>query len=180
MKFKFPSAAVLAMGMVSPAVAQDGAAPNAPQAAAVQTGTTIYGSDGAAIGTVARAEGDLLLLNVDDRAVPIPSNVVSRGKSGATINITKGELVAQFDQQMAAFEAKLDAALTAGATVQTADGQALGTIQESSSEAVVVDSTDGPLTLPRQLMTLDNEGTLLVRATLDQIKQAMAAEQSQG
>ena len=180
MNFKYLSAAAFAIGMASPAVAQDTAAPSAAQPATVETGTTIYGSDGTAIGTVARAEGELLLLNVDERAVPIPRNAVTSGESGATINITKTELVAQFDQQMAAFEAQLDAALTTGASVQTADGQALGTIQEASSAAVVVESTDGPVTLPRELLTLDNEGTLIVRATLDQIKQAMSAEQSQG
>lgn len=178
MSFKYLSAAALAIGITSPAIAQDVAAPSS--AATVEAGTTIYGSDGAAIGTVARAEGELLLLNVDERAVPIPRNAVTSGESGATINITKTELVAQFDQQMAAFEAKLDAALTAGAAVKTADGQALGTIQEASSAAVVVESTEGPVTLPRELMTLDNEGTLIVRATLDQIKQAMSAEQGQG
>lgn len=180
MKFMYLSAAALAIGMASPAVAQDTATPSDTQSVTVAAGTTIYGSDGATIGTVARAEGDLILLNVDQRAVPIPRNAVTSGENGATINITKSDLVAQFDQQMAAFEAKLDAALTAGAAVKTADGQALGTIQETSSEAVLVESADGAITLPRQLLTLDNEGTLIVRATMDQIKQAMKAEPSQG
>lgn len=180
MNFKYLSAAALSLGMASPAVAQDVATPSDTQSVAVAAGTTIYGSDGRMIGTVARAEGQLILLDVDQRAVPVPRNAVSSGENGATINITKTELVAQFDQQMAAFEAKLDAALTAGAAVQTADGQALGTIQETSNEAVLVESTDGPLTLPRQLLTLDNEGTLIVRATMEQIKQAMTAEPGQG
>lgn len=180
MKFKYLSAAAVAVALASPAVAQDTAVQSEAQSATIATGSTIYGSDGAAIGTVARAEGDLVLIDVDGRAVPVPLNVIGSGEAGATINITKADLVAQFDQQMAAFEAKLDAALTAGAAVQTADGQALGTIQEANSEAVVVESSDGPLTLPRQLMTLDNSGTLLVRVTMEEIKRAMQAEPSQG
>lgn len=180
MNFKYLSAAAVAVALASPAVAQDAAVQSEAQPATVVAGSTIYGSDGAAIGTVARAEGDLVLIDVDGRAVPVPLNVIGSGEAGATINITKADLVAQFDQQMAAFEAKLDAALTAGAAVQTADGQALGTIQEANNEAVVVESSDGPLTLPRQLMTLDNNGTLLVRVTMEEIKRAMQAEPSQG
>ena len=122
----------------------------------------------------------MILLDVDQRGVPIPRDALTMGENGATINITKADLIAQFDQQMAAFEAQLDAALTAGAAVQTADGQQLGTIRETSSEAVVVDGTGGPLTLPRQMMTLDNQGTLIVRATMEQIKQAISAQPSQG
>lgn len=56
MNFKYLSAAALAIGIASPAIAQDVAAPSS--AATVEAGTTIYGSDGAAIGTVARAEGE--------------------------------------------------------------------------------------------------------------------------
>lgn len=180
MTFKLLSAAALAVTLSIPAIAQDTAASGIAQSMSLGAGTTIYGSDGAEIGTVARAEGDLVLINVDEHAIPIPANAITNGESGATINITKAELVAQFDQQMAAFEQQLDAALTAGAAVQTADGQALGTIQETSNEAVVVESAEGPLTLPRQLMTLDNEGALIVRATMDEIKQAMSAQPGQG
>lgn len=180
MTFKYISAAALAIGLASPVVAQEAAAPSAAQPATVTAGTTVYGSDGAQIGTVARTKGDMILLDVDQRGVPISRDAVTTGENGATINITKADLVAQFDQQMAAFEAQLDAALTTGAEVKTADGQELGTIRETSSEAVVLDGTDGPLTLPRQMMTLDNQGVLIVRATMEQIKQAMNAQPSQG
>lgn len=180
MTFKYISAAALAMGLASPVVAQEAAATSAAQPATVTAGTTVYGSDGTLIGTVSRAEGNVILLDVDQRGVPIPSNAVTMGENGATINITKADLVAQFDQQVAAFEAQLDAAITAGAAVQTADGKELGTIRETSSEAVVVDGTGGPLTLPRKMMTLDNQGVLIVRATMDQIQQAISAQPSQG
>lgn len=180
MNFKYLFAAALVTGLSSPVAAQDAAAPNTAQPATVSAGTVIYGSDGAVIGTVSRAEGDVVLLDVDQRGVPIPRNAVRMGENGATIDVTKASLIAQFDQQMAAFESQLEAALTAGAAVQTADGQQLGTIRETSSDAVVVDGTDGPLTLPRQMMTLDNQGALIVRATMDQIKQAMTAQPGQG
>ena len=85
MNFKYLSAAVFAIGMASPAVAQDAAAPSAAQPATVEAGATIYGSDGTAIGTVARAEGELLLLNVDERAVPIPRNAVTSGDEAAGV-----------------------------------------------------------------------------------------------
>lgn len=180
MKYAVLSIAVLTGIMGAPVVAQQTAMPSADQSASVDIGTTIYGSDGTAIGTVARAEGNLIVLDVDGRAVPIPANAVRDGENGPEINITKGAMVTQFDQQMAEFEARLDAALTAGAAVQTADGKALGTIQETNDEAVVVESGNGPVTLPRELLTLDNEGALIVRATMDQIKQAMSSQSGQG
>lgn len=180
MTFQYLSAAAFAIGLASPIAAQDAAAPAATQTADIAVGSIVYGADGGEIGTVLAAEGGTVVLDVDERAVPIPGDAISAGEMGATINITKTDLIAQFDQQMAAFEAALDTALTAGTAVQTADGQTLGTVQEASGDAVVVDSADGPLTLPRQMMTLDNEGTLIVRATMGQIKQALSADPSQG
>lgn len=180
MNLKYIIAASLALGIASPAIAQDASGPGDGQTVTVAAGTTVYGSDGAAIGTVAQASGNTVVLDVDGQAVPIPGAAIASGDNGATINITKADLMARFEEQKAAFDAELNAALTAGAAVQTADGQALGTVQETSSEAVLVESSDGPITLPRQLITLDNQGALIVRATMDQIRQALAAQPEQG
>lgn len=169
-------AAAVALGFATPVAAQQAPA----QSATVETGATVYGSDGVVIGTVARTEGDVVLLEVGQRAVPIPRSAVGPGEKGPTINITRDALVSQFDQQMAAYEAKLETAVTAGAAVQTADGKSLGVIEEASVENVVVSGGQGTLTLPRQLLALDQQGNLIARATMDQIKQAMTASPEQG
>jgi len=182
MKYQIATAAALAFGMATPALAQDAAGPaaTAPAPAEVAVGTQILGSDGAAIGTVARVEGELVLVTVGERTIPIPGAAIAAGEAGPTVNITRTDLVTQYDQQMAQFEAKLAAAMTEGAPVQTADGQPLGTIQSEAEDAVVVASADGQLTLPKPLLTLDRQGSLIVRATMEQIKQAVAQTAEQG
>jgi hypothetical protein len=182
------AAAAFALGtLATTAVAQDSAAPaatpsaaTAPAPADIAVGTQIFGSDGTAIGTVARIEGDVALVTVGERTVPIPAAAIVAAEAGPTVNITRTALVAQFDQQMAQMDAQLDAALVTGAAVQTADGQPLGTIQSREADAIVVAGDAGEMTLSKPMLALGPQGTLVVRATMDQIKQAMAQTAAEG
>jgi hypothetical protein len=183
MKYQIAAAAALAFGIAAPALAQDAAAPAAAAPAAsaeVAAGTQIYGSDGAAIGTVARVEGDVALVTVGERTIPIPATAIAAGEAGPTVNITRTALVTQFDQQMAQMDAQLEAALVEGAAVQTADGQPLGTIQSREADAIIVAGTAGEMTLSKPMLALGPQGTLVVRATMEQIQQAMAQAPAEG
>lgn len=178
MKYQIATAAALAFGMATPALAQDAAAPaaTAPAQTEVAVGTQIFGSDGAAIGTVAQVEGNVALVTVGERTIPLPAAAIVAAEAGPTVNITRSALVTQFDQQMAQMEAQLDAALVAGAAVQTADGQPLGTIQSMEADAIVIAGTAGEMTLSKPMLSLNQQGALVVRATMEQIQQALAAE----
>jgi len=182
MKYQIATAAALAFGMATPAMAQDAAAPTAssPAQAEVAAGTQILGSDGGAIGTVARVEGNMALVTVGERTIPIPTTAIAAMEAGPTVNITRDALVTQFDQQMAQMDAQLEAALVAGAAVQTADGQPLGTIQAREADAILVAGDVGQMTLSKPMLALGPQGTLVVRATMDQIKQAMAQAPAEG
>ena len=180
MTLKFTCTTALAIVAANLTLPQDVLAQAVPQATQAGSGATVYGSDGKKIGSIVHVEDEMIILEVGDRAVPIPARAVAVGEKGPAINITRTELVSQFDQQMAAFEARLDEALAEGANVQTADGQALGSVQSASNTDVMVKSADGLLTLPRQLLTLNKEGDLLARITMAQIKQAISASQNQG
>ena len=182
MKYQIATAAALAFGTASPAMAQDTGAPAATAPAPVEAaaGTQILGSDGAAIGTVARIEGDVALVTVGERTIPIPANAIAATEAGPAINITRTALTTQFDQQMAQMEAELDAALVAGAAVQTADGQALGTVQSLEADEIVVAGDVGELTLSKPMLALGPQGSLVVRATMDQIQQALAQAPAEG
>lgn len=183
MKYQIATAAALALGMASPALAQDAAAPAATApapAAQVAVGTQVYGSDGAAIGAVAQVEGDVALVTVGERAIPIPATAIVAGEAGPTVNITRAALVTQFDQQMAQMEAQLEAALVAGASVHTADGQPLGTIQSREADAIVVAGAEGEMTLSKPMLAVGPEGSLVVRATMEQIQQALAQAPAEG
>lgn len=189
MKYQIATAAALAFGMASPALAQDAAAPAAPAAPAqttsaptadVAAGAQVFGSDGVVIGTVARVEGDVALVTVDERTIPIPTTAIAAGEAGPTVNITRDALVTQFDQQMAQMDAQLEAALVEGTAVQTADGQPLGTIQSRDADAIVVAGTAGEMTLSKPMLAIGPEGSLIVRATMEQIQQAMAQAPAEG
>ena len=182
MRYQIATAAALAFGMAAPAMAQDVAAPaaTAPAPIEVAAGTQILGSDGAAIGTVARIEGDVALVTVGERTIPIPANAIAATEAGPAINITRAALATQFDQQMAQMEAELDAALVAGAAVQTADGQPLGTVQSLQADEIVVAGDVGELTLSKPMLALGPQGSLVVRATMDQIRQALAQSPVEG
>lgn len=168
--------AAMAFAVTVPAAAQEAMAPGAPQAATVQPGAVIYGSDGAEIGTVAGEQDGVIVLKVGERMVPIDPAAISNGAAGPTIAVTRAELVSQLDQRMAAYQAKLNASLKQGAQVQTADNQELGTIESVSQDAVAVQGSDGSMNLPKASLALDNEGKVTVRATMAQIRQAMSAQ----
>lgn len=176
MKKFLAATAAMAFVMAAPVAAQQGMAPDGAEASTIQPGTTIYGSDGAEIGTVAGEQNGVVILKVGERMVPVPPTSITNGATGPMIAVTRDDLVSQFDERMAAYEAELNGSLKQGAAVQTVDNQKLGTIESVSGDAVAVQSSDGPMTLPKAALALNNEGKLTVRATMAQVREAMSAQ----
>lgn len=177
MKRLLAATAAMAFCVTAPAAAQEGMA-ETPQAATIQPGAVIYGSDGAEIGTVAGEQDGVIVLKVGERMVPIDPAAISNGAAGPTIAVTRAELVAQLDERMAAYEAELNKSLKQGAPVQTADNQQLGTIESVSDNAVAVQGNGGSMNLPKASLALNDQGKVTVRATMAQIREAMS-QQSQ-
>ena len=177
-QFAISAAAALALATV-PAIAQaqQGAAP-APAPASIEVGTTVYGSDENPIGTVIAAEGDAVLVDTSTNQIPLPAAVFAPGEQGPTLNITKANLDAEFEKQRAELAAKLDAALVVGAEVKTADAQPLGAVQAIENDNVVLEFNSEPLTMPKEYFVVDQTGAPVVRATLAQIEEAVAAAPS--
>ncbi|KPP82468.1 hypothetical protein [Erythrobacter sp. HL-111] len=169
------ASAAMAFALTAPAVAQEGMPPASSEASTIQPGTAIYGSDGAEVGTVAGAQGDVVLLKVGEEMIPIPSAAISQGAEGPQIDLTRDALMAQFEQQKAVYEAEFDAAVKEGAPVQTVDNRSLGTIQTVSGNDVTVEGDNGPMTLPKASLALNQQGEVTVRATMAQIREAMSA-----
>lgn len=175
MKTLFAATAAMTIAVATPAVAQQGMAPDAAQTATAEPGTVIYGSDGSEIGTVAGQEGEIVFVKVGERTVPIAQTAINQGANGPMIALTRAELVSRFDQEMAKYEADFAAALQQGAAVQTADNRQLGTIQGVSGNTVAIESTDGPMTLPTAALALNEKGQVTVRATMAQVREAIGA-----
>ncbi len=177
MKFALAASTAFALALVTagPLTAQDASTGAAASAEAVQPGTSVFGPDGAEIGTIVAAEGEAVLIKVGDRNVPIARTALKAGANGATLPLTREQLTAEFDQQVAAYRAKLDSAVVAGAEVRTADDRSLGTIAAVAEQGVQVTGPAGSMTLPLEALALDREGSVRVQATMEQIRQAAAA-----
>ncbi len=179
MKFAKLAAAAAALAIVpATAHAQQAAPAAAPAAVEVTQGAPVTGNDGNPIGTVGQVTADAAIVNTGTHEIPLPLNAFGKDESGLTLNITKTELDATFAQQMAQAKAALDAAMIAGAAVGTADAQPLGTIDTVDGDNVVLAlaGADQKVTLGKEMFALDNNGGVIVLATLAQIQQAMPSE----
>ena len=163
-KTAFTAAAALAAFAANPALAQD-------------AGDTVMGNDGNAIGTVAEANEQSVLMTVGDYQIALPANAFGESETGPTLNITRDQLVQMHEQQLAAAEAALAAALVEGAAVVTADPQPLGTIDNiDGTNIVIVREDESMVTLPRDMFVVDPNGTLMARITMTDLEAALAAQ----
>ena len=174
----FMPAAVLAQD-AAPAAAQP-AAPAAAAAAPTTTvnitqGASVTGNDGNPIGTVTQVTPQAVVVDTGTNKIPLPRNAFAQGDSGLTLNITKTALDQSYSQQMAALTAQVNEKLVAGSPVMTSDAQSLGTIDMVEGDNVVLTLAEGKkLTLGKSVFAVDGNGGLMVRATKEQIEQAMA------
>ncbi|WP_156169891.1 hypothetical protein [Aurantiacibacter luteus] len=159
-RFALTAAATLAALVAAPAAAQE-------------VGTTIVGNDGVAIGTVLANDGTGVVVDTGTHQVPLGVEAFAERDGAWTLNTTQAELDTAYGAMLAEQEAALAAALTVGASVVTADAQALGPVTEINGETVVVTHMDTPLALPREAFGVDAEGTLMVRADMAAIMAAM-------
>ena len=163
-KIAFTAAAALAALAANPALAQD-------------VGDTVTGNDGNPIGTIADKNEQAVLLTVGEYQIALPANALGTSEAGATLNITRDQLVQLHEEQLAAAEAALAAALVEGATVVTADPQPLGTIDTvGEANVVIVREDESKVTLPREMFAVDGNGALVARIMMADLEAALAAQ----
>lgn len=162
------AAAALAALSANPALAQD-------------VGDTVTGNDGNPIGTVADTNDQAVLLTVDEYQIALPANLFGESEAGPTLNVTKAQLVQMHEEQLAAAEEALAAALVEGAAVITADPQPLGTVDTiENGNVVVVREDESMVTLPRDMFVVDPEGNLMARIMMTDLEAALAAQAEAG
>ncbi|TIX51808.1 hypothetical protein [Alteraurantiacibacter aquimixticola] len=149
----------------------------APFAAQAQdVGATVMGNDGNAIGTVLSNDGTLVTVDTGKHQVPLGVEMFGSDENGPTLNIAKAQLDQMMDDQIAAATATRDAALVVGAEVVTADQQSLGAIDEIDGDNIVIMSADeSKFTLPRELLAVDANGSLMALANHADIMAALEA-----
>jgi hypothetical protein len=92
-----PLFAVLALGLATPALAAQDAAPAAPEAPAAQAATakagdTVYDSAGVAVGTIESVSGENFVLSTGSSKATLPVASLGSSAAGPSISITKAQL----------------------------------------------------------------------------------------
>lgn len=168
MKFsKMAIAAIAAAGIATAAHAQG-----------VTVGATVYGPEGNSVGTIESVADGVVTVDTGKHKAPLPSNAFGQGDKGPTITVTKAQLDAMLDEQIAAANAKRDAALVEAAAVVTADNQPLGVVKSIAGNTVIVSGGQGDLNLLREHFAVNQSGQLMVLFTDAQLDQAVAAQTS--
>ncbi len=87
---------ILAMTKAELDAAASGAQANAKSelAAQLKAGASVYGSDGASVGTVESADAQFVTLNLGDQKAKLPLESFSKGAQGPVIGMTAAELKA--------------------------------------------------------------------------------------
>jgi hypothetical protein len=164
---KILTAAALSLATVSGAAF-------AQAAAGVTAGATVYGSDGAAVGTVDKVDNGIASLNTGTHTVALPLDKFGKGDKGPTIAVTKAQLDQLAEQASAQASAKVDAALIAGAAVVDSKGTALGTVDKIDGDNIVLKTDAGAVTLTRKYFALAPSGSLMALVTKDQVDATIA------
>jgi hypothetical protein len=143
--------------------------------AQVAAGATVYGPQGGEVGTIVSIEGGTVMLDTGTYKAPLPENAFGKSDKGPTITVTRAQIDAMMAEQVAAANAKRDAALVAGAAVITAKGAPAGSIKSVEGDAIVLESPSGAVALKREHFAVDAQGALMALFTADQIAAAASA-----
>ena len=166
MKFsKMALTAVAAAGLATAAHAQN-----------VTAGATVYGPEGNPVGTIESVANGVVTVDTGKHKAPLPTSAFGKSEQGPTITVTKAQLNAMLDEQIAAANAKRDAALVETATVITADNQPLGIVKSIDGNTVIVSRSEGDVNLLREHFAVNPSGRLMVLFTDAQLDQAVAAQ----
>lgn len=172
----FATIAAPLAAQTSASAAQPAAPAPAPAAPPLVSGTVVYGPTGAPVGTIKQIANGIATLDTGAHQAPLPLSAFGQGPSGPTITVTREQLNALVEQQLAALAARRDAALVAGAQVLASDGQPFGIVEQVVGNDVVVARAapaTGRVTLGRDYFTADDSG-LKARLTLQEINAAVA------
>ena len=164
----------MALAAGAPALAQQAPAAAAPAGVNLAPGTTVYDSEGQPIGPIASVEGGNVVVTVGDKPAALPATSFMQTDKGPAITLTLAQLNAALEQQNAALDAQLTAALQPGADIKGVNGNSVvGKVKSSDPEGVVVATAQGDVRLPRKAFFVSAQG-LATSFTADQFAAAIA------
>jgi len=138
---QFAAAAALAFATVPMAASA--------QNAQVVVGADVMGPDGAVVGQIESVGAEAVVVKTDKHSVPLPPNAFGEGDANPTITLTREQLNAAMDEQLAAVKAQTEALLVEGTPVTDTEGANIGAIASVEGENVAVEGDLGAFTLPK-------------------------------
>ncbi|MFL6730349.1 MAG: hypothetical protein ACJ8E3_06600 [Sphingomicrobium sp.] len=127
----------------------------------------ITDSSGAPVGSVTAIQGDNLLVKTDKHEVALPKSSFTVSEGKLLFGMTRVQLNAEVEKSLAA----ADAAIKPGATVNGAQGTAVGTIDTTDASLVTIALESGQkIQLPRSAVRGNADGTVSIGLTAAELQ----------
>lgn len=137
----------ISMVAAAPAAAQDPAAAASPD---LSPGVMVYGPAGAEVGKIESRSGETVIIALEGGPIALPVTSFGMVNERVTIGATKADLVAARDKAASERGAKLDTALTPGADIRGANGQAIvAKVKSVAPDGVIVETAAGEVKIAR-------------------------------
>lgn len=169
MKF-VKSAAAAALALAAMPIAANA------QNAQVVVGADVFGPQGGVVGQIESVSEQAVVVKTDKHSVPLPASAFGEGDTGPTITVTRDQLNAAMDEQLAAAEAEKAALLVEGTPVTGGAGNIIGSITSVEGENVAIEGDHGAFTLPASAFVVQN-GVLVTGVTAAQIEAQLGGGQ---
>lgn len=143
-------------------------------------GTTIYGRDGHAVGTVSAINDQVLVIDTGTHKAPVPVSLVFESAKGKSVNATRDQIDRMMAERRAQAIAARDAALVEGAGVVSAGGRAAGRLAQVNlaADTILLETAEGLVRLKKEHFAINPQGALAVLYSRDQIASAAARKQT--
>jgi hypothetical protein len=136
-------------------------------------GEKVLGPQQHDVGTIARVDGDSVIVNTGRHEVVLAKSAFAKWPAGLVIGSTRDQLEAAIDEANAKDKAALAAALVPGADAKSLNGvKVLGKVKELQSEYVVFTTPEGDFRLPRSVFVMRPAG-LTVGLTVEEFEKAV-------
>ncbi|MBS0482183.1 MAG: hypothetical protein JSR96_08505 [Proteobacteria bacterium] len=157
-----------------PAVLAQNQATTAAPAAKLAVGAMVYGPQGIEVGKIEKIDGDTVIVATGKNSAALARTSFANGEKGPVIGFTRDQLDTAVGEAQAKADAKVDAALVAGAAVHSSDGVAVGTVKTVNEDGtVVLEGKDRTFALKKDTFTTDTNG-LALHITAKQLADALA------
>ncbi len=124
----------------------------------IATGTQVKDTQGGEVGTIARVDGNFLIVRTDKHEVRLPTSSFTPHEGSLIIAVNRQQLNAEVEKALEAASAQL----VAGATVSGSAGTPVGTIESIDDQFVTLKLTSGNLVkLPRSGIAAGPKGPVI-------------------